>query len=83
MSWMMHLIRKLLGIPQPSITRDAALQIASNEAAERGDIPPRDPTVQEGLRIWLVLLDPSIVPCRIVEIDNQTGQVKRYLSPPR
>lgn len=82
MSLLTPLFRRVLGMPAPSITRDAALRIASEEAARRGDSPPLHPIVHEGLRVWIAWLDSSLRPSRVVEIDNQTGEIKRYIAPP-
>ena len=83
MSWIFRLLRKALRTPAPSVTQDAALRIAAEEAIRRGDIPPRDPIAREGVKAWSVWLDSAFRPSRIVEIDNQTGEVRRYIAPPR
>jgi hypothetical protein len=83
MRWVIRFFRWVGGMPEPAVGREAALRIAREEAVRRGDIPPRTAAVHEGVRTWRVWLDSGLRPSRVVEIDNQTGQVRRYLSPPR
>ena len=90
MRWLLRMTRKFLGVQPPQVTPEQAIQIALEELAHRGGelrrssrFQPRGPRAKEGLRVWRVWLDPDFLPPRIVEIDNQTGQVRRYFAPPR
>jgi hypothetical protein len=75
--------RKILRVPAPKVAADQALQIAIGEAVRRGHGPLGSPTTSERLHTWVIWLEPLMRPCRIVEVDNQTGQVIKYLAPPR
>ncbi len=88
-AWL-RLLRMLFHVPAPRITREQAVEIALAEAVRR-DAPalrsshytsPR-PSAREGLRDWRVWLEPDFRPCRVVVIDNQTGEVKAYVAPSR
>ncbi len=90
MRLVMRFLRKLLGLPTPQVTSEQALRIALDEMARMGQnlrgnsLPnPRSPTAKEGLKVWTVCLDTDSLPQRLVEIDNQTGKVMKYFSPPR
>jgi hypothetical protein len=78
--WM---LRKIMRVPAPKVAADQALQIAIAEAVRRGHGPSSRPTIHEHIHIWAIRLDPKLVHPRIVEVDNQTGQIVNYLVPPR
>lgn len=84
------LLRRLLRIPAPKITHEQAVKIALAELDRRGsrlmpshNYASRGPVVQEKLRVWAVWLDPGFRPCRVVVIDNQTGEVMAFHALPR
>lgn len=90
MNWHCRVLRRLLRIAPPNVTRDQAVVIAISEMQKRGEslmrgegLSARPPVVHEGLRSWSIWLDPNYRPCRVVVIDNQTGDVLQWLSPPR
>jgi hypothetical protein len=90
MIWYFRILRRLLRIGPPRVSRGQAVEIAVNEMNRRGEslACAREsdtclPTAHEGLRSWSVCLNPDFRPCCTVVIDNQTGEVLQWLSPPR
>jgi len=87
MNWLLGITRLLLRLPPPRISPAEAVQLAVAEVARRGGglkhPPAEPPKAMEGLRDWEVWLDPGFIPSRVVVVDNQTGEIKKYLSPPR
>jgi hypothetical protein len=86
MKAVLRVLRALLRLPPPKISRDKAIELALAELARRGSVPlqadpvqQRGPLTREGLRDWTVLIDPAFRPCRRVVIDNQTGKVLKFL----
>lgn len=81
-------LRALLRQPPPKITRGQAIEIALAELARRDAAPLQMPDARgllthESIRVWTVLMDPDFKPCRRVVIDNQTGEVIKYVGFPR
>lgn len=85
-----RIIRKLLGVPPPVITREEAIRIGVR-ALQRSDaaggtdltIDMRYILIYERLRTWSVGEDWRIRNCPWVVIDNQTGAVLRIWVLPR
>ncbi len=85
-----RIIRKLLGVPPPVITREDAIRIAvgawqkhSADAGSCFDVDVRFVDVYEQLRSWHVWEDSRILSPPWVVIDNQTGAVLRIGFPTR
>ncbi|HEY1066310.1 MAG TPA: hypothetical protein VGE52_09385 [Pirellulales bacterium] len=81
---MVRVLRWLLRVPAPLVSREQALEIA------RRDFPPgddgwtwEDPTVVEGLREWRVVSRRGQAPARWVCVCQQTGRVVDFVAPPR
>jgi hypothetical protein len=88
MKAVLRALRKLLRLPAPKISRQQAIEIALAELTRRSSAPlqtqlGRGPLAREGLKDWTVLLDPDFKPCRRMIIDNQTGEIVKYVSLPR
>ncbi len=79
---MLRMLRKILFIPQPKITREQAISIARIECKEKG-WTYRKPIAVEELRSWLVWTDSETVGGPFVVVDQQTGAVIRSNCPPR
>jgi hypothetical protein len=86
-----RVIRKLLGVPPPVITREDAIRIAvgawqkhSADAGSCVEVDVRFVDVSEQLRSWDIFLKTrvSFAPPWVV-IDNQTGAVLRIGFPRR
>ena len=73
-----RLLRKVLGIPSPRVSASEAIRIARNHAG--GHEISVQPEIIEGIRNWVILLDPDFRPCRRVVVDNQTGEIKKFIS---
>jgi len=87
MNSFLHLLRKALRLPPPRISREQAIEIALAHLAKCGESfiqcdNDHGPTVSEGLKTWIVSLDPDVIPCRVAVVDNQTGEVVKFVSPP-
>jgi len=82
MSSFLNMLRFLLRIPAPRITKEEALRIAREEVIRQGDTWGI-PAVQQKLRTWIVWSNRDVVGSPFVEVDNQTGQVRQFASPPR
>jgi len=82
MKWAFWVLRKLLRIPPPRISREQALQIAKADAEKWGTGVGKTAAL-EGLRRWIVLThsDTRGSPC--IYIDNQTGDVLERGATPR
>ena len=80
---MYKLLRMLLFMRQPRITRQRALEIAQNEC-ERLGWWWRDPVVAEGLRNWCIWTVGGVLGSAFIVVSQQTGEVvKRARSFPR
>ncbi len=79
---MFRILRKILLIPQPKITREQAISIARIECKEKG-WSYKKPIAIEELRSWLVWADSEIKGGPFVVVDQQTGTVVRSNCPPR
>jgi hypothetical protein len=74
---MYKLLRVLLFIPQPRVTREQALEIAQKECERRG-WTWRDPTVVDQLRTWLIWSQGDIIGPPFVVVHQQTGEVVNW-----
>ncbi len=68
------IMREIMRIPQPKITRAEAVEIAGRCCKERG-WTMKNPSVVEELRTWLVWTAGGMKPSPFVAIDQQTGDV--------
>ncbi len=76
------LLRVLLRLAPPKVSRVAAARIAAEEF--RGDGWERcNPAVVEQLRTWLAWADRDIKGSAWAWVDQQTGAIVRYGTPPR
>jgi hypothetical protein len=76
------LLRKLLGIPQPLISSERALQIAQEECNIHG-IPIGDALVIEQLKNWLVWIDRNQKGSPMILVDQQNGSIIKFSKLPR
>ena len=72
--FMKRLLRKVLFIPQPIITRERALEIAHQECEKQGWGWDNAHIVEE-LRTWLIWTMGGIRGSPFVVVDQQTGEV--------
>ena len=79
---MKKLLRTLLAIPKPLITKEKALKIINQHCEEHG-IAMKSPCVHERLKEWFVLLDGNSKSSRFFVVDNQSGEILREGQPPR
>lgn len=79
---MLRLIRSVLRMRQPIITRERAIEIAILRAEELR-WPVEKPEAVERLMTWLVWLTPDRDPCAYMYIHNQSGKVLRTCTLPR
>ncbi len=79
---MLTLLRFLLGIPKPKVTRSQALECAQRECECRGweFVKPR---AIPKLRSWMIWVNGNWIGGPWVIVDNQTGDVLRFGVPPR
>lgn len=82
MKWLFWLLRKMLFIPNPRITREQALEIAHRQAETKG-WKFDNPRAVEELREWRICTNGKYRPSPWVLICNQTGEVVRSRRPPR
>jgi len=82
MKGLFWLLRTLLFIPQPRITKDEALEIARQECERRG-WGWRNPHVTEELKTWLIWTMGGMRPSPFVAVNQQTGEVVRSGCPSR
>jgi hypothetical protein len=79
---MLSLIRKLLHVPSPVVTKDQVLLISERFCRDHSwDLV--NPRVIEGLRTWLVWINRDSTSSPWLRIDNQTGEVTTARVPPR
>ena len=76
------ILRFVLFIPSPKITKDGAIQIAIEAFAKNG-IDYNRPTVTDNLKYWTVYARDDIIPIQTVSIHQQTGEVLGFGNPPR
>jgi len=69
-----QLLRTLLFIAPPRVSREDALEIARSETERRGWIFNK-PRVTERLRTWLIWANGDVIPSPFVIINQQTGDV--------
>jgi hypothetical protein len=79
---MLRLLRFLLRIPAPLVTREEALTIALRYAESEGG-GVKNPRIEERLRTWKVHLMPDYRPGWWLSVDNQSGQIVQVFAPPR
>ena len=82
MKWVYRALRKLMGVPEPQINRDEALRIAQTEVEKRG-LRMGIPAVYEGIKTWTVWIRSDCKGGPFVVIDSRTGQILKWVSPPR
>ncbi len=70
------IMREIMRIPQPRITRTEAVEIAGRLCKERGWVINK-PMVVEELRTWKIVVEGGMKPSPFVAIDQQTGNVVR------
>jgi hypothetical protein len=78
---MFRLLRMVLFIPQPRITRERALEIAHRECKRLGWLW-RDPALVDGLRTWLIWTVGGRGARPFVVVNQQTGEVVKIGRPP-
>ena len=76
-----RILRIVLRIPPPRITREEAVTIAKDFCSKH-DWEMNRPTVVEELRTWLVWVDGNVKGSPWVVIDQQTGDVVKSGVPP-
>ncbi len=75
------IIRKILFIPNPKISKDEALKIAIFECRNK-DISMNSPKIYEHLKYWSVCVDSVFFRNSVrIQICNQTGKILRYIKP--
>ena len=79
---LLSILRLLFRIPQPKVSRDAALASALKEA-EIQSISVGEPRVFEQLRVWEVWLDENAKGSPVIVIDQLDGTVKEVRTLPR
>ena len=79
---MLWLIRTVLRVPQPKVSREQAIGLACKECDDRG-WPHNHPKAVEELRTWLIWMNSEIKGGPYIAIDNQTGNVVRSGRPTR
>ncbi len=79
---LLMIVRVLLGIPQPKVGRDAALESAIAEAESRS-MTFGDASVVERLRVWEVWLDRHSKGSPVIVIDQCDGSTKEVRTLPR
>lgn len=79
---MLRLIRTVLFLPGPRISREQALRLAHCYAAEQGRLTG-SPRVIEQLKSWMIWFDRDSKSSPWVQIDNQTGAVLKSGRPPK
>jgi hypothetical protein len=79
---MLRLIRSLLLIPPPLITRERAVEIA-RQWGEVSGFGATNPIAEERLWTWIVWLTPDRKPSPYMYVDNQTGEIDRVRTLPR
>ena len=82
MTLLLRALQKLLRVPAPRVAAEDALRIARAEAARR-EVKVGRLIVHEGLRKWIVWIDSDSKGSPVVEIDNQNGDIVKWVSLPR
>jgi hypothetical protein len=79
---MLRLIRYLLRIPPPLITREQAVEIA-RQWGEANGYGATNPRAEERVWTWIVWLTPDRDPSPYMYVDNRTGEIDRVRTLPR